>query len=576
MTQASEASATLSDAVRNELSSVIGELKAGQRTWSSVPLAARAELLSEVHQLAVAHGSDWVEAAVTVKQLDATSPLVGEEWISGPYPVATSAATLAHSLTSLADGFSPLHDRDFNDAPGGRTSVAVFPSNIWERLLLNGFSASVWLEPGVSVGQATAEAGLAQLKPDQTAGVGLVLGAGNITSIAPLDVLYEVVANNRAAILKLHPIAGPLKEVYGNVLRPLIDADVVRIVEGGTDVGEFLTQHPDISHVHITGSAASHDAIVYGPAEHNPDRQMRLNKPITSELGGVSPVIIIPERWSTSDVKYQAEHVATQRLHNAGYNCVATQVVVIPRIWKRKAQFIAALREALSTAPSRPAYYPGGPDRLESASEAYADAARLGRSGERLLVTGLSDPAMGVCGAIATTEYFAPVLGVVELDGEGSDYLARAAQFANEHLGGTLGANVLVHPKVMKRGRQFEEFLASLHYGTIAVNTWTGVGFLTATATFGAFPGHTYDDVQSGIGTVHNALLIDRVERTVVRGPFRPMHRSLLTGQWTISPKPPWFVSNRTAATTGRLLVRFVGKPSIFKLPRIFASALRG
>jgi aldehyde dehydrogenase (NAD(P)+) len=75
---------------------------------------------------------------------------------------------------------------------------------------------------------------------------------------------------------------------------------------------------------------------------------------------------------------------------------------------------------------------------------------------------------------------------------------------------------------------------------------------------------------------VHNALLIDRSERTVVRGPFRPLPRSVMTGELSISPKPPWFVDNRTAAATGRLLVDFVGRPSAAKLPAIFASALRG
>ena len=33
-----------------------------------------------------------------------------------------------------------------------------------------------------------------------------MLGAGNITSIPPLDVLYEIVADNRAVLLKLNPI----------------------------------------------------------------------------------------------------------------------------------------------------------------------------------------------------------------------------------------------------------------------------------------------------------------------------------------------------------------------------------
>jgi aldehyde dehydrogenase (NAD(P)+) len=82
--------------------------------------------------------------------------------------------------------------------------------------------------------------------------------------------------------------------------------------------------------------------------------------------------------------------------------------------------------------------------------------------------------------------------------------------------------------------------------------------------------------VQSGIGVVHNALLLADPERTVVRGPFRPLSRSLVNGELAISPKPAWFVTNRTAAGTGRAMTAFAAKPSPLKLPAIFASALRG
>ena len=102
------------------------------------------------------------------------------------------------------------------------------------------------------------------------------------------------------------------------------------------------------------------------------------------------------------------------------------------------------------------------------------------------------------------------------------------------------------------------------------------MGYLSPYATWGAFPGHPLDDIQSGRGVVHNALLLARPERTVVRGPFRPYPRSVLTGHLSLTPKPPWFVDNRTAATTGRRLVSFSAAPSWSRLPAVFASALRG
>ena len=559
------------------LDRVLTELRAGEKAWAETPLAGRAQMLSAVHRLVVAHAADWVDAAVAIKGLD-PSPLVGEEWISGPWVTATNAATLAHALGELARGRSPLRAARFGTAPGGRTTVQVLPTSVWDRLLLNGYSAEVWLEPGVTAGEARLAAGLAQRTPGRTGGIGLVLGAGNITSIAPLDVLYELIAHNRVVVLKPNPITDPLVPVWELVLAPLIDAGVLRIVMGGADVGSALIQHADIAHVHMTGSSQTHDAIVFGTGEAGADRkasgQPLLNKPVTSELGGVSPVIVLGDRWSDADLKYQAAHVATQRLHNGGYNCVASQLVVLPAGWPLKDRFLAELRHAVHDAPPRVAYYPGSDDRVARALGDYPAAVRLGRQQERVFITGLQEDS---CGPLIDAETFSPVLGVVELPYAGQEFLRRAAAFVNDKVSGTLGINVLAHPRVIAGiGQAFDEFLASLRYGTVAVNAWTGVGYLTATATWGAYPGHTITDVQSGIGVVHNALLIDRSERTVVRGPFRPLPRSVMTGELSISPKPPWFVDNRTAAATGRLLVDFVGRPSAAKLPAIFASALRG
>ncbi|MFD7245462.1 hypothetical protein [Streptomyces massasporeus] len=36
-----------------------------------------------------------------------------------------------------------------------------------------------------------------------------------------------------------------------------------------------------------------------------------LDKPATSELGGVSPTIVLPGGWSEADLRYQVEHIAT-------------------------------------------------------------------------------------------------------------------------------------------------------------------------------------------------------------------------------------------------------------------------
>ncbi|MFD6272119.1 aldehyde dehydrogenase family protein [Nocardia asteroides] len=556
------------------IDTALADLTQGEKTWAATDLRRRRELLEELHTRTAANAEAWVAAARTIKKLDADSPLLGEEWMSGPMTMLAGAQALAESLGALERGVSPLDGVELGTAPGGRVSVPALPHGVYDKLLLSGFSADVWLRPGVDAATARRKAGLAQLEPAATGGVGAVLGAGNIMSIAPLDTLYELYANNRVVALKLNPITDPLLPVFQAIFAPFIELGVVRILTGGAAEGGYLVNHDLVAHVHMTGGAPTHDAIVWGPGAEGAERKQtgepKLAKPITSELGGVAPCIVIPGDWSAADLKFQAEHVATQRLHNGGYNCVAAQTVVLSADWPLKEQFLTELRAAIDNAPARTAYYPGSDGRVAGAVAAYPGSER---ANGRVLVEHL--PTADT--PLLRTEYFSPVLGVVELPGTGASFLSGAVDFANDELMGTLGANIIADPATIKElGGALDTAIENLRYGTVALNAWTGLAFLTPRASWGAFPGHTLDDIQSGIGVVHNAFLLDDVERTVVRGPFRPAPRALLKGEFTLSPKPPWFVSNKTGTATGRKLTDFYGDGKPTRLPGIFASALRG
>ncbi len=561
------------------LDKAIAELKLGAEKWSATSLADRAKLMDATHDAISQSAKRWARTAIDIKRLDPDSPLRGEEWLSGPYATLQGFAAASETLKKLAQGKSPLDGIEFKEAPRGRLAVPVLPHTAAEGLLLNGFSGEVWMPPGTSDQLIRRQAGLGQLTPTESGGVGLVLGAGNITSIAPLDVLYELLAFNRVSILKLNPIMSQMMSVYLNALAPLIQAGFLRIVQGGAAEGEYLTQHPGIDHVHITGSAATHDAIVWGTgADATKNRKAgkpKLNKPITSELGGVSPIIIVPGSWSKADLKYQAEHVVTMRMHNSGHNCIAGQVVLLSKSWPQRTAFLAELRKALAAAHERPTWYPGGDDRVDSAASAYPKAQRISSpQQDRLLVTlGADDDASALC----STEYFAPVLGVVELPGSSAEaFLEHAVDYANDKLVGTLGANMIIAPAELKAlGSAFDDFIVRLRYGTIAINAWTALGFLTPWATWGAYPGSTLEDVGSGIGVVHNAFLLYEPERTVVRGPFRDFPRSVAGGELALFPKPPWFVTRDSAGTTSERLTQFGQKPSLARMASVFASAFR-
>ena len=531
---------------RAALDAAIADLGTGARAWSLLTLGQRRALLRRVHATTAAVAEEWADVASTSKGLAPGHPLRGEEWLSGPYAALVAVDAYADTLGALDAGRSPIAGVKTGTAPGGRTVVHTSPLTATDRLLLSGYSTEVWLEPGVTADAARRAAGLGQRHPSDSGGVGLVLGAGNITSIPYLDVLYELMAFNRVAILKVNPTQDALVPVFERALAPLIEPGFLRIVTGGGDVGAYLTRHPSISHVHITGSEATFRAIV--PS---------LSVPISAELGGVSPIIIVPGQWSAADLRYQAEHVVTMRLHNSGHNCIAGQVVLLSRDWPQRTDFLRELRAAYDRAPERPVWYPNSDKKMDAARDAYPDAARCG-DGSRTLVLAAPDNAE----SLETTEYFSPVLGVVTLAGTGQEFLDAAVAHANDRLTGTLGANVLIDPATQSAlGAGFERAIADLHYGTVAVNAWTAFGFLTPTATWGAYPGGTVDDAPSGIGIVHNAFLLDRVERTVVRGPFRPFPRSATSAVrgygLSVLPKPPWFVTSRTGAAVCEGFTRF-------------------
>src|SRR6266536_3373668 len=292
----------------------------------------------------------------------------------------------------------------------------------------------------------------------------------------------------------------------------------------------------------------------------------------TNLPGQVGPAVVVPGRWRDAALRLQAQNVATQRLHNSGFNCIATQIVVLPQNWPQAGRFLDYLRQAVRDAPGRPAYYPGSADRQRGAVEAHPEAELLGGDPDvpRTLLTDLHSDNVGE--PAFRTEYFGPVLGVTRLPGAtAAEFLDNAVDFCNDRLFGDLGVGLIAAPQTIRGlGPLFDAAIARLRYGTVAINCWVGPVFAMPRGTWGAFPGHDIYNLGSGVGIVHNAIRLDpdHVERSVGRGPFHPR------------PKPLWFVTNRTAHITGEQMTRFAAETSWGKaMPRLLAaltSSLQG
>jgi len=558
-----------------DVDAAIDALYEKRNAWRAVPIEERAALLDRCVAATALVAERWVEIGARIKGLEPGDVLAGEEWLGGPMPVVRNARLLAQALRS-GGAPRPVATRTGAD---GRTVARVFPSTLMERLMFAGISADVWIEKGKPASQGAIYRDEGEARAEGR--VCLVLGGGNVSSIPAMDALYKLFVENEVVLMKMNPVNEALGPVLAAALAPLVDAGWMAIVYGGADVGSHAASHPKIGSLHVTGSDRTYDAIVWGgaSAEERAARKARgeraNDKPFTAELGCVTPVIVVPGPWSHADIRFQARHVASMVTHNASFNCNAGKVVVVAEEWVQKDAFLEALREELGKTPARKAYYPGARDRYAAFLAKYPRAVVVGAASSEAPedvvpwtvvpnVTLEDDYALrneAFCGIVAEMELSAPGRGGASVP----RFLEEAVKLANDACWGTLSCCLLVHPAteaahMTELTRAFEE----LRYGAIGFNVWPGVIYGLVAPTWGAYPGHTPEDIQSGTGVVHNTWLFDHPEKSVVSAPFR------------IRPTPAWFSDNKNLRELGRRLVEFEAAPSWGRFAQVALAAMKG
>jgi acyl-CoA reductase-like NAD-dependent aldehyde dehydrogenase len=552
------------------------ELRQNAPSWASASLADRIALLERLLPRISDVAADLVATAARAKGYGPESPWAAEDWAGGPWALAQNVSARLHVLRRIAAGKDPLPAGAVREQHG-RTRVDVFPATSWDRLLLSGYKAEVRMCRGTTAEQVRDRAAAQYRGSAERAGVALVLGAGNVAALTATDILHKLYSEGQVVLAKMNPVNAYLRPYFEQIFAEFAERGWVRFVDGGPAEGAYLTAHDGVDTIHVTGSDRTHDAIVWGTDEQAEQRRRDdeplVDKPLTSELGGVSPCIVVPGPWSAADFRFQAEHIVTSKMNNSGHNCIASQILVLPRSWDGTERLLAEIRAVLRALPARSDYYPSAERRLAAVRAAHPQAESHGE-GCRLLVPDIAD----FDDVLIRGEVFASALGVVRLPGETpAEFLRHAVDFANDTLPGTLGATLLVHPRTEKTHPQaVETTISELRYGTLGVNCWSGVNFLLGYTPWGAYPGHTRQAIGSGIGFVNNAYLLQDIEKTVLRAPFAPAPRGLFTGSPSLSPRPPYFVTNRTGTTTLARVARFTTAPGIGSLPAIFASALRG
>ena len=200
----------------------VDALRAGAQRWVELPLASKRDLLRSVRAATLAAAPDWVRTACEIKGIDPDSPAAGEEWSTGPYSLITATSAMEKTLKLLAAGRSPVSEVEIGRAPGGRTTLRVFPY-VAKDAVLQDYEARVWLRPGVSLDEVRAGIARELRRRDPQPRLTLVLGAGNITAIPALDVLSALYQEMRHGDDQLAVLISAVQEQTA-VLREIRDA----------------------------------------------------------------------------------------------------------------------------------------------------------------------------------------------------------------------------------------------------------------------------------------------------------------------------------------------------------------
>ena len=507
----------------------------------------------------------WISAGSRGKECPDLPDVLAEEMLTGPVIVTRMLQLVIKTLEQIARYGRPEIEGYFSHTSYQQTIVPIFPTPyLWDRLAFIGLSAEAIMQPKVEPADIHGD-WLRKVSDTKVKSITAVLGAGNVSAVSATDSLHRILFESQQVILKMNPVNDYLRPIFQQAFGPLIEAGLLRIIGGGAEIGMQLVQHPDVDEVHITGSTQTHDRIVWGDQTSEQENRKRANtplihKPLSSELGNVSPWIIVPGVYSNRQLRSQAEHVAASITNNAAFNCLATRVVVTCSHWKQRTEFLQMVDQFLNQTPQRPAYYPGAVDRYRkhSGKNIQLDQKNClpwlflkGQKDKENFSFYAEESFVGFC---AET--------VIEASST-TDFLESAIQFCNKQLAGTLCASITFPNDFRRRERKkVEEAIRKMRYSSICVNQWSGLAYSLLTPPWGGYPGATLQNIESGIGSVHNTWLLDRYEKSVLWGPLVSF------------PKPVWFATNKKSLPIARRLLSLYQRPNVLRFGRLLAVAL--
>ena len=377
---------------REAMDAAVRDLQEHRRAWTAVPVRERITLLEELTRSFLPVSDRWAAACDRGRRARSGARL-SRGGARRALLRAAQPAAAQDRAPGRRDARPAAHPRLGAHAPHGPSRGARLPlRRLGPDLLRRRHRGRLdgarrhRREPAVHPGGGLPRA-------PAPGGVALVLGAGNVSSIGPMDALYKLFVEDLVVLYKTHPLNAYLAPLMEEGFAPLIERGFLRIVHGGADGGRLPLpasgrgrdpHHRLGPHLrrhrlrHRRGGTAAQGArrAAARQALHRRARQRQPGDRRPRARGRLERQRHPLPRREPGDHAGQQRRVQLQR--HAGDHPA-----------RRVAGAAAAARRPCAppsaTCPPRKAWYTGAADRFDAFLAAHPEAERFGdRRGEQL------------------------------------------------------------------------------------------------------------------------------------------------------------------------------------------------
>lgn len=333
-------------------------------------------------------------------------------------------------------------------------------------------------------------------------GVAALIVPWNFPMVTTAWKLAPALAAGCAVVIKPSELTSPVEHMLAEIVSEAgVPDGVVNVVNGGGEVGAWLTAHPLVDKISFTGSTASGRKVMQAAAQDM--------KRITLELGGKSALIVRED----ADVTQAVSLAVSGAFANAGQMCSATaRILVHDNVYRR---FMAAFETAVRAIVVAPPADQAAMGPLISAAQHARVAALVAQgveAGAQIAFAGKLDPACHAGFFMAPVVIAEPAADNVLWTDEIFGPVACVKSFRSDHEAIALANDTcygLVATVVTNDAKAARRYKEQLRAGLVWVNTpqlifpqvcWGGFGLSGIGRELGVAGLRSYQELRHTVG----------------------------------------------------------------------------